>query len=389
VGPPPAGRFKKRRRTKTICDVLPMSEPTAPLPEYTEVRDEDRFDTGPLREYLRDKLPGAERPFELMQFRTGSSNLTYLLRIGGDEWVLRRPPRGPVAPTANDMAREFRILSRLWRAFYPAPRAMFFCDDSAIIGAPFYVMERRKGAVVTLRQPFPSALQGHPPATYRQMAEAFIDTLADLHAVDYQAIGLGNFGKPEGFLQRQITGWMGRWEKAKTQEVPLMKRLADWFLEHQPLPQPPVILHNDFYLHNVMFDTPFPGRIVAVLDWEMASLGDPMIDLGTALNYWRDPDDDAELLALSEGHPHTAITPGMLRREQMAQRYARRTGRDIGAFPYYLALAYWKYATVVEQLYLRYHRGLTTEPRFANYQKYAPVLSREAAKVAAPLGFRV
>jgi aminoglycoside phosphotransferase (APT) family kinase protein len=325
---------------------------------------------------------------ELMQFRTGSSNLTFLLRLGGQEWVLRRPPRGPVAPTANDMNREFRILSRLWQAFYPAPRAMFFCDDASIIGAPFYVMERRKGVVVTLRQPFAPALQGHSPSTYRQMAEAFIDTLADLHAVDYQAIGLGGFGRPEGFLQRQITGWMGRWEKAKTQEVPLMKTLADWFLQNQPAPQPPVILHNDFYLHNVMFDADFPGRIVAVLDWEMASLGDPMIDLGTALNYWRNADDSPELLDLSEGYPHTAITPGMLRREQMAERYAMRTGRDISALPYYLALAYWKYATVVEQLYLRYYRGQTTEPRFANYKKYAPVLAREAAKIAAPLGFK-
>jgi aminoglycoside phosphotransferase (APT) family kinase protein len=365
-----------------------MTEQTGPLPEYTEIRDEDRFDVERLRGYLRGKLPGAEGPMELMQFRTGSSNLTFLLRLGGEEWVVRRPPRGPVPPTANDMSREFRILSRLWQAFYPAPRALFFCEDTEVIGAPFYVMERRKGVVVTLRQPFPPALQGHSASTYRQMAEVFVDTLADLHAVDYRAIGLAGFGKPEGFLQRQITGWMGRWEKAKTQEVPLMATLAQWFLEHQPAPQPPVILHNDFYLHNVMFDAACPGRIVAVLDWEMASLGDPMIDLGTALNYWRDPDDAPDLLALSEGYPHTAITPGMLHRDEMAHRYAIRTGRDISAFPYYLALAYWKYATVVEQLYLRYVRGQTTEPRFANYKKYAPVLAREAAKVAAPLGFR-
>jgi aminoglycoside phosphotransferase (APT) family kinase protein len=364
-----------------------MTEP-ALLPEYTEVRDEDRFDVAGLREYLRGRLPGAEQPLELMQFRTGSSNLTFLLRLGRDEWVLRRPPRGPLAPTASDMNREYRILSRLWQGFTPAPRAMLFCDDAAVIGAPFYIMERRKGAVVTLRQPFPPPLRDRSPSTYRQMAEAFIDTLADLHAVDYQAIGLGNLGKPEGFLKRQITGWIGRWEKAKTQEVPLMNKLADWFLEHQPAPQSPVILHNDFFLHNVMFDDKFPGRIVAVLDWEMSSLGDPMIDLGTALNYWRDPDDAPDLIALSEGHPHTAITPGMLHRQQMAERYAQRTGRDISAFPYYLAMAYWKYATVVEQLYLRFVRGATTEPRFANYKKYAPVLAREAAKLAAQLGFR-
>ena len=364
-----------------------MTEP-ALLPEYTEVRDEDRFEVAALREYLRGKLPGAEQPLELMQFRTGSSNLTFLMRLGRDEWVLRRPPRGPVAPTASDMNREYRILSRLWQGFTPAPRAMLFCDDAAVIGAPFYIMERRKGAVVTLRQPFPTRA-AWPFAVHLPPDGGGVHRHAGGSACGrLQAIGLGNLGKPDGFLQRQITGWIGRWEKAKTQEVPLMNKLAEWFLEHQPAPQPPVILHNDFYLHNVMFDEQFPGRIVAVLDWEMSSLGDPMIDLGTALNYWRDPDDAPDLMALSEGYPHTAITPGMLRREQMAERYAQRTGRDISAFPYYLAVAYWKYATVVEQLYLRFFRGLTTEPRFANYKKYAPVLAREAAKLAAQLGFR-
>ncbi len=163
-----------------------------------------------------------------------------------------------------------------------------------------------------------------------------------------------------------------------------MNKLADWFLEHQPAPQPPVILHNDFYLHNVMFDEVFPGRIVAVLDWEMSSLGDPMIDLGTALNYWRDPDDAPDLMALSEGYPHTAITPGMLRREQMAERYAQRTGRDISAFPYYLAVAYWKYATVVEQLYLRFFRGAHNRAALRQLQKVCASAGARSRQTSGP-----
>lgn len=355
------------------------------LPEYGEVRDDAQLDWTRLRDYLRGKLPGAEGAMEVRQFRGGSSNLTYLLRFeGGPEWVVRRPPFGTIPVGAHDMAREYRVLSRIWQTFKPAPRAWLFCEDTSVIGAPFFVMERRVGIVIKNRQPLPPEL-GDDPATFRALSEGLIDTLADLHAIDYEAAGLGGLGKPDGFLKRQITGWMARWEKAKTREIPLMNRLGDWFLEHMPAPQKPVILHNDFYLHNIMLDFHDPGRVVGVFDWEMATLGDPMVDLGTALGYWRDRT-DVELLAVADVEPHT-MRPGFLSREQIAERYACRSGRDLSALPFYIGWAHWKTATVGEQLYARYLSGATTDPRFEVIGKTTPALAEAAARVASQLGF--
>src|SRR5271156_4608963 len=215
-----------------------MAEAIEIVPEFGDVRDEEQLDWGKLAAYLRDKIPGADTPMTVQQFRGGSSNLTYLLRFGDREWVVRRPPFGPLPVGGHDMGREYRVLSRLWEVFKPAPRAMLYSDDVSIVGAPFFVMERRTGIVIKNRQPLPEEL-GTDPATYKALSEGFIDTLADLHRVDYPAIGLASLGKPEGFLKRQITGWMSRWEKAKTREVPLMEKLGAWFLENMPESPPP------------------------------------------------------------------------------------------------------------------------------------------------------
>src|ERR1700683_1330006 len=201
------------------------------VPEFGDVRDEEQLDWGKLAAHLRGKIPGADAPLTVQQFRGGSSNLTYLLRFGDREWVVRRPPFGPLPVGGHDMAREFRVLSRIWEAFKPAPRAMLFSDDLSIIGAPFFVRERRDGIVFKNRQPVPAEL-GDDPATFNAISEGFIDTLADLHAVDYAKVDLAGLGKPDGFVKRQITGWMERWHRAKTEEVPLMDRLGAWYLEH-------------------------------------------------------------------------------------------------------------------------------------------------------------
>src|SRR5229473_536058 len=303
-----------------------MVEAIEIVPEFGDVRAEEELDWKKLADYLRDKLPGADAPMTVKQFRGGSSNLTYLLRFGDREWVMRRPPFGPLPVGGHDMGREYKVLSQLWEVFKPAPRGMLFSDDISIVGAPFFVMERRSGIVIKNRQPLPEEL-GTDPATYRALSQGFIDTLADLHRVDYPAIGLSSLGKPEGFLKRQITGWMGRWEKAKTREVPLMEKLGTWFLEHLPPAQKPTLLHNDFYLHNVMLAAGDSGKVVGVFDWEMSTLGDPMIDLGLSIGYWRQADDPPELIALSQGHAHTTL-PGFLRRDELLQRYAVRSGRD-------------------------------------------------------------
>jgi aminoglycoside phosphotransferase (APT) family kinase protein len=353
--------------------------------EYGEVVAEEDFDHEKLRAYLSDKIPDAHLPMEVRQFRGGHSNLTYLLRFGEQEWVMRRPPLGPVPPTAHDMSREYRVLSALWRVYPPAPRAILFCDDAGVIGAPFYVMERRRGVVIRMRQPLPPELNTSAESL-RRLSEAFIDALAQLHNVDYAAIGLGTLGRPQGFVERQISGWMTRWERAKTREVPLMNRLGEWFLAHVPAPQTSTVLHNDFFLHNVMFDYRNVSQVNAVLDWEMCTLGDPMVDLGITLAYWRESTDGEELLALAEGYPHTTL-PGFLSRDQLAERYARHTGRHLDMLPYYIALAHWKTATVVEQIYSRYARGQTHDPRFANMGKQPPVLAQAAANVVRRLGF--
>jgi aminoglycoside phosphotransferase (APT) family kinase protein len=363
-----------------------MAEEIEILPEYGEVRDEEQLDWSKLQDYLRDKLPGADKALSVKQFRGGHSNLTYLLRFDGQELVMRRPPFGPLPVGGHDMAREYRVLSRLWQAYAPAPRAYLFCEDPSIVGAPFFVMERRNGIVIKNRQPLPAELPADP-TSLRRLSEGFIDAAADLHAVDYQAIGLEKLGRPEGFLERQINGWMKRWESAKTREVPLMEKLGAWFLDNLPPAQAPAIVHNDFYLHNVMVDFKDPGKIVGVFDWEMSTLGDPLVDVGIALNYWRDKNDPPELLATSQGEIHT-LRPGFMTRGELIQRYAKRTGRDLSNVAYYWAWAHWKNATVVEQIYVRYVRGQTSDPRFAAMGTHAPALAIAAAHVASRLGFR-
>ena len=364
-----------------------MAEPIDLTVEFGDVREEEQLDWSKLLAYLRSRrLPGTDAPMTVKQFRGGSSNLTYLLRFGDREWVMRRPPFGPLPVGGHDMGREYKVLSRLWEVFKPAPRGMLYSDDASIVGAPFFVMERREGIVIKNRQPLPAEL-GKDPATFRAMSEGFIDTLSDLHGVDYAAIGLASLGKPDGFLKRQITGWMARWEKAKTREVPLMEKLGAWFLDHMPVSPPPVLVHNDFYLHNIMVGAKNHGEIVGVFDWEMSTIGDPLVDLGIVLNYWRDQSDPPELLATSQGEAHT-LRPGFLSRDELLNRYSTRTGRDLSAMPYYWAWAHWKTATVVEQIYVRYVRGQTTDPRFALMGPMAPALAIAAAQVASRLGFQ-
>ncbi len=363
-----------------------MPESIEITPEFGAVREEEEFDHSKLHSYLRDKVPGADQRMEVLQFKGGHSNLTYLVRLGDTEWVVRRPPHGPLPKGGHDMAREFKVLSRLWQVFKPAPRAMLFCDDPSILGAPFFVMERRKGILIRSRQPLPPEL-GTRPETFRKISEGFIDTLADLHTVDYAAVNLGDLGKPDGFLRRQIVGWMDRWEHAKTREVPLMNKLGAWFLEHMPPAQPPALIHNDYYLHNMMLDFDDPGHIVGLFDWEMSTIGDPLIDLGIAMGYWREKTDPGELLETSQGGAHT-LMPGFLSRREMIDRYAKRTGRDMRHFDFYWAWAHWKNATVVEQIYVRYVRGQTTDPRFATMGSHAPVLAHVGALVASRIGFK-
>jgi aminoglycoside phosphotransferase (APT) family kinase protein len=340
------------------------------------VRADEELDRKGLGAWLRDRLPGAEGPLELAQFPGGHSNLTYLLRFGDREYVLRRPPLGPVAPTAHDMTREYRVLSALWPLFPPAPRPYVLCEDPGVIGSVFYVMERRRGIVV--RTAVPPEI-GEDLARRRRVSEAVVDTLVGLHAVDWDRAGLAGLGRPAGFVERQVRGWAERYERAKTRDLPVIRDLARWLAERIPPSPLPVLLHNDFKLDNMMLDGADPGRVVAVLDWEMATLGDPLIDLGLLLCYWADRQDPP---ARRDSVSQVTAEPGFLTRGEVLARYATMTGRDVSRIAFYETFALYKVAVVVQQIYVRYHRGQTQDARFAKFGDRVVGLAEAALDVA-------
>ena len=339
-----------------------MSSDTAPI------RSEERFDEAAVAHHLRTHLPDlvGDDPITFSQFPGGKANLTYQVTAGATELVLRRPPLGPVAPGSHDMAREYRVLSVLHTAYPPAPRARLFCDDPAVMDKPFFVMERRRGFVV--RGEWPAALDPSP-GFRRGVAERLVDRLADLHMVDFDALGLADLGRPDGFAARQVRGWSDRWERSRTDPVPEMDRLGEQLGLDVPTPQRAVLLHNDFKLDNTMIDS--GGEVVAVFDWDMATLGDPLVDLGTTLSYWGGSGGAMDLVAAD------AIALGdVMDITAVADRYATRTGIDLGQLDWYRALGIFRIAVIVQQIYARYARGQTTDERFAGLGAVVGPLAR-------------
>jgi len=340
--------------------------------EPSIVREGQSFDTKALAAYLRAHAPElageTEGGLVVEQFGRGYSNLTYLLRAGERELVLRRAPPGVKIKSAHDMGREFRILSSLSPTWSKAPRPLVHCDDDAVIGSPFYVMERVRGVILRARPP--AGLDLSPPRMAR-LSEATVDTLAEIHATDYAAAGLGELGKPEGYIQRQVTGWAQRYEKAKTDAVPDFDRLSAWLGSNMPPESGAALIHNDFKYDNLvlgedwMTGPPEAGGdpVRAVLDWEMATVGDPLMDLGTMLGYWVEADDPPVFQVMVFGPTNL---PGNLRRMDLARRYAEKTGRDVSNILYYYAFALFKLSVVAQQLYKRYADGLTKDVRMAS-----------------------
>lgn len=327
--------------------------------DVAPVRPDERLDTAVVAAYLRDKLPEGDRPLEILQFPGGHANLTYLLRYGDREYVLRRPPLGPVAPRSHDMVREYRALAALGPYYAPAPRVFALCEDASVIGAPFFVMERRNGIVV--RRAMPEEI-ADDPTVRRRIGEAAIDALADLHAVPVAGTPVAALGKPEGFVARQIQGWAERWQRSKTEDLPAMESLAAWLAARIPPPLAPSVVHNDFKLDNMMLDPADPGRVVAVLDWDMTTLGDPRIDVGTLLGYWPEAGDPPERLAIAM---QPTYLEGFPTRAEIVARYAARSGRDLGAIQFFETFALFKLAVVLQQIYVRFVRGQTKDERFA------------------------
>jgi aminoglycoside phosphotransferase (APT) family kinase protein len=294
------------------------------------------------------------------QFAGGKANLTYLLTFpNGREVVLRRPPLGPLAEGSHDMSREFRVLSRLWKSFDKAPRALALCEDPDVIGSPFLVMERRGGVVV--RGVIPMLFGGGTDAqANRRLSEVVIDTLAELHAVDPSSCDLDDLGHPDGYLSRQVEGWARRWNNARHENNPVADEVGVWLKEKMPSSPKPTLLHNDWRLDNMAVSPQDPGVCVAVYDWDMATRGDPLTDLGTLMGSWFDPGEVEGTLGMM---PTTV--PGWLDRASAVERYGQRSGRDLAGVDWYLVFGAWKLAVILQQIYIRWLRGQTRDDRFS------------------------
>ena len=339
------------------------------------VRTGEELDLARLQSFLFAHF-GRSGSISVEQFPSGHSNLTYLVRLGSREVVLRRPPFGSKVRSAHDMAREYRVLSRLHTAFPAAPKALLYCDDLSILGAPFYLMEPIRGMIIR-REP-PSDVP-FLPETARRLSEVFIDTLARLHRVDYAAIGLADLGKPQGYLERQVKGWIDRYHNSRTHDLPEVDAISAWLIERMPSSHQTALIHNDYKYDNLVLDPTDATKIIGVLDWEMCTLGDPLADLGTALAYWTDPQDPEEL---REIRPAPTTLPGTLSRAQLVERYASITGLDPGDMTFYLAFARLKVAIIIQQIYFRYAQGLTQDERFAAMPKRIKSLLRASLQCA-------
>lgn len=361
------------------------------LPRDTApVRAGEEFDLKRLPAYLCERFaaegesaevraPGAAAEISVEQFRGGHSNLTYLLRLGAEEFVLRRPPLGRVAPRAHDMAREFHSLTRIHPVFPLAPRPVLLCEDAEVIGATFYLMERRRGTIIRNEEPAEFARN---PQLRRQVSASIVETLADLHSIDVAAHKLDALGKPAGFVERQVRGWSERWTLSKTSELPEMDNLAQWLnecLHNIKASTPTALVHGDFKLDNIMLDAHDFSRIVAVFDWEMCAIGDPLVDLGILLAYWVHA-----ASAVSQDDNLAAVTnrEGWFTREEIIEHYAARSGRDMSNIRFYEVFAVFKLAVIVQQIFYRYRRGQTNDSRFARLDERVSALARIAAELA-------
>ena len=343
------------------------------LDQPRPVREGEELDADALRRFLDEALPGIDGPLEVAQFTSGFSNLTYLLRLGDRELVLRRPPVGSKVKAAHDMAREYRVLSALHPVYPAAPKPLAYCEAPEIIGAPFYVMERIRGVILRGHRPGEFSM---PPETVRACCESLVRGLAELHALDYAAVGLDELRREGSFVERNVRGWVDRYRDSETDDIPAMNEAAQWLLTHYPPDVDTVLIHNDFKFDNLVLDPADLTRITGVLDWEMCSIGDPLMDLGVAMSYWIEAKDP------SFGMVPCFLTSeaGAMTRIEIAGRYSALSGRDTSNLAFYYIFGLFKLAVIAQQIYYRHKQGLTKDPRFAGLIMVVAALGIRAAE---------
>jgi aminoglycoside phosphotransferase (APT) family kinase protein len=350
-------------------------DPATLLDSTAPVRTGEELDLARLEPYLRGYFPELNGSLIVRQFPSGHSNLTYSVTLGEKEMVLRRPPFGSKVKAAHDMGREFRVLEKL-HSSYPAPKPLLYCPDDSILGAPFYIMERVRGIV--LRRELPAGIS-ITPAISGRLSESFIDNLAALHRLDYTALGLADLGKPQGYMERQVKGWTERYYGSKTHDLPQVEEISAWLKAHMPAQSGAALIHNDYKYDNMLLDAGDLTRIVAVLDWEMCTLGDPLSDLGTALGYWVQANDPADVLPARWG---PTSLPGSFTRQQLLERYQAKTGFDVSNIVFYYVFALFKTAVIIQQIYYRFHHGMTKDARFASMGEVAKMLLNASLRAA-------
>ncbi|WP_085993029.1 phosphotransferase family protein [Oceanobacillus senegalensis] len=347
-----------------------MSFDTIPVRKGEEINQKE------IESFLRrhiNNLP--DSPLTVEQFSAGRSNLTYLLKIGDWEAVLRRPPLGPVAPKAHDMEREFTILKEIHPHYQVAPKPFVYADQS-IAGSPFFVMERKRGIV--LDTGFPENVNVTKELG-RKISELMVNALVDLHQVDYTKTKLKDMTKPEGFMERQVHGWIKRYERSKTDDIVGIERLKSWLISNIPDSSESTIIHYDFKLNNSMFNQDI-SRIIGVFDWEMTTVGDPLADLAAAMSYWTESN-DSELLKREMGEVPITGYPGFFTRDEFMEYYSKKSGRDLTNMNVYLTFAYFKLAVICQQIYYRWKKGQTKDERFANLNVYVKNLIQYALEL--------
>jgi aminoglycoside phosphotransferase (APT) family kinase protein len=338
--------------------------------ETVSVRQGEELNGIKLKDFLLEHFPYLlQEELSIKQYSAGHSNLTYLLKMGEWEGVLRRPPLGPVAPKAHDMKREFRIISEIQPLYNIAPEPYIFSDNEEIVGSPFFIMERKSGEVFDTS--FPPHLHVTPDVCKR-ISDEMVSKLVELHSIDHTRTNLHEISKPEQFMERQVHGWIKRYHRSKTSDIPEVEFLTKWLIKNVPENGESTIIHYDFKLNNAMF-SPDLETMVGLFDWEMATVGDPLADLGVAMGYWIQKD-DPELLKYGLGKPSVTIMDGFYSRRKFIEEYARKSGRNVNHIHFYLSFAYFKLAVIVQQIYYRFKMGQTSDSRFSQFDSFAQSL---------------